>query len=180
MDKKRWKISAQDSGLLSIFEIAMHENTEELAKRLQIEDDDAKMLHCAMGMVATYWIAGMDDGQRGRIDPEIVSRFKSDLAADTALLMLRDLVNAHMPITRFYLDVDPAASRKVRIGTETINPDDISMIWHGAAVEISGFDISDQIHYSLCQQCGRPFQHKSTRALYCSAACRVAASRARK
>lgn len=180
MSKKRLKISPKDTGLLTIFEIAMCEDPEELVKRLAIESDEAGILRAGMVMVATYWIAGMDDDQRARIDPEIVSRFKSDHAADTALLLLRDMVNAHMPMARFYMDIDPSATRKVSLGTKAINPDEVSMIWRGAALEIIGFDSSDQLHYSLCQQCGRPFQHKSTRALYCSASCRVAASRARK
>ena len=179
---------ASSSEELSIFEFAIG-GFNGLAKSLHIPYNEAEILAVIMFRLALYWISAMADQQRARIAPEILDRYeippsKKEIwekvaSPESSLYALRDLINSHLPSIKPQLTVDPFSPRKLVL-TAPDRSDVIGSCYLDVMREILQFQADDQLRYSLCQQCSKPFRHKSKRALYCSASCRVAASRARK
>ena len=160
---------------LTPVEIAMSE-PEQLAESFGVPLSDATEWTGKAREFMHLWSDCMDDDLRRRMDPAIIERFQIqrvlDMPRDTALLRLRDFINQnYAPPGRYGIAIESGHPEPVFMPN---NPDRTNLgQW---VVKI----VTEDIAFRLCKQCGKPFAYKSQRAMYCSAACRVAASRSNK
>jgi hypothetical protein len=132
--------------------------------------EELKKLATEMRTVMTYWIASMTPEHRARMDERILGEFTTDMARDTALLSLRDYINAHAPQTKMGIEIyadSPAVTYQIESRKEPA-------LWLDAINAVT-----KDWAYRLCSYCGKPYAYKSKKAMYCSDTCRTYASRER-
>ena len=138
--------------------------------KIALSKDDP--LKAKMQEVVRLWIAGMAPRPRARMDEQILDQFPSDMPRDTALILLRDLVNENAMDTRLGIEIKNGHAKRATLVTNFTRD---AMAWEDAVNAI----VNDK-SYRLCAYCKEPFSYKSTKAKFCSDLCRNYSSRENK
>lgn len=155
---------------LDFVEIALSDNVDDIAAKLDMPPATAGKLRDEMRELLGYWLASMDKKALARVDGQIVDKFKADMPQDSALLALRDFVNSRAQELKVIIDVTSGKPERAYQPTRLSPIDFLKMSIMETVISQPG--------YRLCHFCGKPFQFKSSKAMYCSTTCRTYASRA--
>lgn len=150
-------------------QIAHCEDISLLSELMEMSGNEALKLREDMRELLGVWLASLDPDALEWMGEKLVELYKKDIPRDTALLSLRDFVNARAVPVKAGITVNSGYPEQIILPAEK-GP--ISLLWLGIIETITTPNA-----YRICSHCGKPFTYKSPRAVYCSDVCRTYAHR---